>query len=137
MIYLLIFRLWLDNCYTNSLWINNKSFLLYSELAYILHTESNDQKNHYALNWRGKRGLNFNRDIWTNRNFGADFFFFFGVVVVVMDKFGGDHIFEIHLILSQYNIANRKNFGTKTLLLGWTRSNKLGDHQKTRTKKKS
>ena len=56
--------------------------------------------------------------------------FFFGVVVVV-DKFGVDHIFEIHLILFQYNIANRKNFGTKTLLLGWTRSNKLGDHQKT------
>ena len=52
--------------------------------------------------------------------------------------FGADHISEIHLILSQYNIAKPKNFGTKALLLGWTRSNKLEDHQKThRTKKKS
>ena len=92
MIYLLIFRLWLDNCYTNSLWIKNKSFLLYSELAYILHTESNDQKNHYDLNWRGKRGLNFNKDIWTYRNFGADHFFFFFLV----DEFGAYHISEIH-----------------------------------------
>ena len=96
---------------------------LYSKPAYILHTESNDQKNHYALNWRGTRGLNFDRDIWTYRNFGADhifgsFFFFFCLLI----SLGADHISEMHLILIQYNIANPKNFRTKALLLGWTRS---------------
>ena len=48
--------------------------------------------------------MNFDTDIWTYRNFGAD------------------HISEMHLILIQYNIANPKNFRTKALLLGWTRS---------------
>ena len=129
MIYLLIFRLWLDNCYTNSLWIKNKSFLLYSELAYILHTESNDQKNHYDLNWRGKRGLNFNKDIWTYRNFGADHFFFFFWLMSL------EHIIFPKYIRFYPSITEptTKNLGLK--LFCWVGL----DHQKhtKRTKKKS
>ena len=46
------------------------------------------------------------------------FFFFFCLLI----SLGADHISEMHLILIQYNIANPKNFRTKALLLGWTRS---------------
>ena len=93
---------------------------LYSRPAYVLHTESNDQKNHYT-NWRGTRGLNFDTDIWTYRNFGADHIFgsFFFFLLISLEA---DHISEMHLILIQYNIANPKNFRIKALLLGWTRS---------------